>query len=42
MPIVDAYDVRVPKTITLATLKPQDNLSSLVARVGVYPKVAAE
>jgi hypothetical protein len=29
-------------TITLATLKPNDNLSTLVARVGAYPKVAAE
>jgi GGDEF domain-containing protein len=28
-------------TVTLATLKPTDNLSSLVARVGTYPKVAA-
>jgi PleD family two-component response regulator len=28
-------------TVTLATLKPADNLSSLVARVGTYPKVAA-
>jgi GGDEF domain-containing protein len=27
-------------TVTLATLKPSDNLSSLVARVGTYPKVA--
>src|SRR4051812_1872014 len=26
--------------ITLATLKPSDNLSTLVARVGTYPKVA--
>jgi GGDEF domain-containing protein len=29
-------------TITLATLKPTDNLSTLVARVGSYRKVAAE
>src|SRR5262245_4520466 len=29
-------------TITLATLKPTDNLSTLVARVGAYPKVAGE
>jgi GGDEF domain-containing protein len=28
-------------TVTLATLKPADNLTSLVARVGTYPKVAA-
>ena len=28
-------------TVTLATLKPTDNLSTLVARVGTYPKVAA-
>jgi hypothetical protein len=28
-------------TVTLATLKPSDNLSTLVARVGTYPKVAA-
>jgi hypothetical protein len=27
-------------TVTLATLKPDDNLSTLVARVGTYPKVA--
>ena len=27
-------------TVTLATLKPTDNLSTLVARVGTYPKVA--
>jgi hypothetical protein len=29
-------------TITLASLKSSDNLSTLVARVGTYPKVAAE
>jgi GGDEF domain-containing protein len=28
-------------TVTLATLKPTDNLSTLVARLGSYPKVAA-
>lgn len=28
-------------TVTLATLKPSDNLSTLVARVGSYPKVAS-
>jgi GGDEF domain-containing protein len=28
-------------TVTLATLKPTDNLSTLVARVGTYPKAAA-
>jgi hypothetical protein len=28
-------------TVTLATLKPTDNVSSLVARLGTYPKVAA-
>jgi len=27
-------------TITLASLKPTDNMSSLVARVGAYPKIA--
>jgi GGDEF domain-containing protein len=27
-------------TVTLATLKPADNLSTLLARVGTYPKVA--
>ena len=32
----------IKPTITLATLKPTDNLSTLVARVGAYPKVAAE
>ena len=31
----------IKPTITLATLKPTDNLSTLVARVGTYPKVAA-
>jgi PleD family two-component response regulator len=30
----------IKPTVTLATLKPSDNLSSLVARVGTYPKVA--
>ena len=34
-------DSRVNPTVTLATLKPSDNLSTLVARVGSYPKVAA-
>jgi hypothetical protein len=28
-------------TVTLATLKPSDNLSTLVARIGAYPTVAA-
>jgi hypothetical protein len=28
-------------TITLASLKPSDNMSSLVARVGAYPRIAA-
>jgi GGDEF domain-containing protein len=32
----------IKPTITLATLKPDDNLSTLVARVGSYPKVATE
>jgi hypothetical protein len=32
----------IKPTITLATLKPTDNLSTLVARVGAYPKVAGE
>jgi hypothetical protein len=27
-------------TVALATLKPTDNLSTLVVRVGTYPKVA--
>ncbi|HEY6255397.1 MAG TPA: GGDEF domain-containing protein, partial [Xanthobacteraceae bacterium] len=31
----------IKPTVTLATLKPTDDLSSLVARVGTYPKVAA-
>jgi hypothetical protein len=31
----------IKPTVTLATLKPSDDLSSLVARVGTYPKVAA-
>jgi PleD family two-component response regulator len=32
----------IKPTITLATLKPTDNLSTLVARVGAYPKVAGD
>jgi hypothetical protein len=32
----------IKPTITLATLKPTDNLSTLVARVGSYPKVAGD
>jgi hypothetical protein len=32
----------IKPNVTLATLKPTDNLSTLVARVGAYPKVAAE
>jgi hypothetical protein len=35
----DRCDIK--PTVTLATLKPTDNLSTLVARVGTYPKVAA-
>ncbi len=36
-----AQDRRAIKpTVTLATLKPADDLSSLMARVGTYPKVA--
>ncbi len=36
------HDRRTIKpNVTLATLKPTDNLSTLVARVGTYPKVAA-
>jgi PleD family two-component response regulator len=31
----------IKPTVTLATLKPTDNLSTLVARVGTYPTVAA-
>ena len=31
----------IKPNVTLATLKPTDNLSTLVARVGTYPKVAA-
>jgi GGDEF domain-containing protein len=31
----------IKPTVTIATLKPNDNLSTLVARVGTYPKVAA-
>jgi PleD family two-component response regulator len=31
----------IKPTVTLATLKPTDNLSTLVARVGTYPKMAA-
>jgi hypothetical protein len=31
----------IQPTVTLATLKPTDNLSTLVARLGTYPKVAA-
>jgi len=29
-------------TVTLATLKPTDNLSTLVARLGTYPKGASQ
>jgi hypothetical protein len=32
----------ISPTITLATLKPTDNLGTLVARVGSYPRMAAE
>ncbi len=31
----------IKPTVTLATLKPSDNLSTLVARVGTYPRLAA-
>jgi PleD family two-component response regulator len=31
----------IKPSVTLATLKPTDNLSTLVARVGSYPKLAA-
>jgi PleD family two-component response regulator len=31
----------IKPNVTLATLKPNDNVSTLVARVGTYPKVAA-
>jgi hypothetical protein len=34
----DRSDIK--PTVTLATLKPADNLSTLVARLGTYPKVA--
>jgi hypothetical protein len=36
-----ASEQALKPTVALATLKPTDNLSSLVARVGTYPKVAA-
>jgi len=36
-----ASEQALQPTVTLATLKPTDNLSTLVARVGTYPKVAA-
>jgi hypothetical protein len=32
----------IKPTITLAALKPNDNLATLVARIGAYPRVAAE
>ena len=38
-PSHDRHAIR--PTITLASLKPTDNMSSLVARVGAYPKIAA-
>jgi len=38
-PNLDRHSIK--PTVTLATLKPTDNLTSLVARVGTYPKVAA-
>jgi GGDEF domain-containing protein len=37
-PDLDRRTIR--PTVTIATLKPSDNLSTLVARVGTYPKVA--
>lgn len=37
-PDLDRRSIR--PTVTLATLKPSDNLSTLVARVGSYPRVA--
>jgi len=30
----------IKPTVTLATLKPTDDLTSLMARLGTYPKVA--
>jgi hypothetical protein len=36
-----ASEQALKPTVALATLKPSDNLSSLVARIGTYPKVAA-
>jgi hypothetical protein len=30
----------ISPSITLATFKPTDNLSTLVARVGAYPKIS--
>jgi hypothetical protein len=32
----------IKPTITLSALKPSDNLGTLVARIGAYPRVAAE
>jgi hypothetical protein len=32
----------IKPTITLAALKPSDNLATLVARIGAYSRVAAE
>ncbi|HEY7663789.1 MAG TPA: GGDEF domain-containing protein [Xanthobacteraceae bacterium] len=32
----------IRSTITLAALRPRDNLATLAARIGAYPKVAAE
>jgi len=31
----------ISPTVTLASFKPTDNVSTLVARVGAYPKAAA-
>jgi hypothetical protein len=40
MLVPDCGQRSIRPTVTLATLKPSDNLSTLVARVGTYPKVA--
>jgi hypothetical protein len=32
----------IKPTITLAALRPRDDLGTLVARIGAYPRVAAE
>jgi hypothetical protein len=38
----DADRCTIKPTITLAALRASDDLASLVARIGAYPRIAAE